>query len=354
MSRFNVILLVAAALQAATLLVITLVSDDGPGRREPRDLVDWSVADVSAIVIENPDADEPLRLEKRDGDWVVASADGFPARTTLIADDDENAEDRSGLLDKLVRIEVDRTVVRQAENHGVLRVADDDFERRLTVEGPGGKVLGRTLLSRAPDGRSTYVRRDGEDEVYETDEVTVWLVSADPAAWVTATFLDENEDDVVKLTARHGATAVDYVFERRPVPGEENAGSETETATEWWQTSPVERRADQKTVDGILGKCCQMSLTGILGKTEPDGGAYDAADVFTIELEGGAKHVLKVGAKRDDGDTHVKLESSEYWFVVSDWGVRGLRGFEPEKLVEKIEVEAPADGEDAEAPGEDG
>lgn len=349
MSKLNLILLGAAVFQVAVLAILSFTGSDGPEKLEPQKLVTWKAEEVTGITIEDPDESGPVRLEKRDGAWFVASADDFPARATLLVDDAEDEADRSGLLDKLGRIEVSRTVVRQEENHAVLKVAKGTFERSITFRGKSGEELGRLFLSRSPSGRETYVRRDGEKEVWETDGITVWNVSAKSSAWVTATFHDVPQDDVTKLTAHHASSGVDYTFERRPVAGETVAEGE-EPKTEWWQIAPVEQRADQTEFGEVLRKSCRLDLTDIRGKTQPEDAGFDAGNVFTLIVKDGSSHVLRIGGEIEDGDVNVKVDGNDWWMTVSPWSVRGLSDLDPAKLIEAPEEES----EETDEPGTDG
>ena len=361
MNKLNLTLCALAALQIVILLVVKFTGDDPTGTDSPRSLLDLNMHRVAGIQVSNPDDEEEVSLKKKDGKWLLSSSDDYPVVGDHVMHEHQEGEaDHShsseGLLDKLSDIEIRRAVIRSASNHEPVKVADDTYERRITLTDSDGDTLARLFVAGGSRGSSAYLRLEGEDEVYEVDSMTPWDVKSRSSSWVENSYVNLEVDDVKSFTATIGKDKKIFAFEKREQPketkeadapkedgtvkpGEAVKPAEPETEMVWWLTSPVEAKAKKTEVEGLLRKVCKVNLSDIVGRKQPaDGGLDVPAATYSIKMNDGTTAGLTIGTKAEDSsDFVIKSSGSEYYVKVSEWSIKDT--LEPK--LEDLREEAP-------------
>jgi hypothetical protein len=183
------LVLILAGLLAAqiTLALFLWLRGAGPspaGRDTP--LVAFEPAEVERIRIERPGSD-PVVLERAEKGWQVQSLSGFPAARARI----------DALLDRLAGLKRGMAVATSQDALARLKVADGDYEERLSIEG-GGKELTALYLGDAAGVRRRYVRAAGDGAVYEAElSLTDIPVKADD--WADRALLNLDERDMQRI-----------------------------------------------------------------------------------------------------------------------------------------------------------
>jgi len=143
-NKFNKILLGIALIQVVLLVVVSFSADGRSSTTtEPRKLVALDAADVKRLTITDAEKAEIVLGLGNDG-WTLEGADNYPAKSDLLETPAKSGDDatpipaRTGILDKITALTVSRPILRKAENHGPVKVADDKFERRIILEGKDG------------------------------------------------------------------------------------------------------------------------------------------------------------------------------------------------------------------------
>ena len=144
------------------------------------------IAQVRVIRIHGAADAVAVTLERREQGWHVAERGGYaadPARTG-----------------KLLRAIADAKTIEQktarADNYAALGVEEtrsaDATGKRVELEGVEPPVS--LIVGGSPDGRTTYVRRDGEPQGWQVDAAID--ASTDPKAWLLAALVDLKRERV--------------------------------------------------------------------------------------------------------------------------------------------------------------
>lgn len=176
---------------------------DAAGRRMFPDLLE-RVNDVASVVIE--DAKGTLSVTRRDGGWVLAESDGYPARAGKVR----------AVVVGLARLTLLEPKTRREDRYAKLNLRDPETEdalsRRLTLKAAGGEVLARVIV-----GRRNFTFQAG-DAVYvrKPDDAQSWLargtleLGTQPSDWLRPMIVDIKPGRVARVVVRHadGETVV--------------------------------------------------------------------------------------------------------------------------------------------------
>src|SRR5690348_11323783 len=124
LTRFHKILIVLLALQLG-LVVVMLTRKDDTALRQPHPiLAGFDAAKVTRMQVFASGAAKPaVDLVKHGSSWTVASAFDYPVDDAKI----------SGVLTPLAKAAAAAPITTDASRLKQLRVADDDFERKLVI-----------------------------------------------------------------------------------------------------------------------------------------------------------------------------------------------------------------------------
>ena len=156
MSRTNLVLLILLALQGGIVL-LQLVGGRGDEAVQAGPFLDGlSVAAVQEMTLS--DGDSAVTLRRTATGWGVVENDLYPA----------SADKTGELLQELVAISTREMISRSSAHHVDLEVAEAAFNRRVRVE--AGEQTHTIYVGKAGPGGSTYVRREGEDDVFSVSD----------------------------------------------------------------------------------------------------------------------------------------------------------------------------------------
>jgi hypothetical protein len=253
-----------------------------------------------------------LQLAKQAEGWVLPEADDYPCQDDLVPP----------LLTQLVGLKTDRLVAQTGSSHARLKVAADDFERRLDLELADGTQQ-RLFVGTSPSYGATHVRLDGQDEVYLTSGLSTADVATSPTSWVDRIYFQVSQEQAVAITLENANGR----FEFRRVAGE----GDTETGGTWMMADVApDETLDQGTVQTMVNRATSVSMARPLGKTEEAAyGMEMPSAVVTLRThsdeEGDKTFTLRVGAKNLEDNTYVVISSeSPYYVRVNEFAVQAL------------------------------
>ncbi|QDU67031.1 DUF4340 domain-containing protein [Engelhardtia mirabilis] len=191
LSRANLLALVALV----ALVALDLATRPVPATRAigERLFPDLSLETAQAITVGN-DAGESLRIERREGSWVLPAWDGFPADTWLV-------EELIAALEQ----QTDATLVARTPSEPEVFGLGAAAGPRVVVDDIGGRHLASYLqgsdLPRGP-GASTgmHLTREGEQAVYRAPLVP--RVSTSAESWMRTRTIDVPTAAVLALRLR--------------------------------------------------------------------------------------------------------------------------------------------------------
>ena len=187
--RYVQLLLIAAVVQAVLIAAVYWprggsVEGGGdpllPGVREK----------VARVTIEDGDGNR-LTFANEGGRWTLPDADDFPL-----------ADGKAGeFLDKVAKIAKRRAVARTRQSHKALKVADDDFERKVEIESDGKRST--LYIGSSAGTRSSHARLEGEDETYIAADLSSWQAGTDMASWIDAEYFKVDKESIASVTLRN-------------------------------------------------------------------------------------------------------------------------------------------------------
>jgi len=254
---------------------------------------------VTQITITDEDGDS-LILARQAGEWVLPEADGFPA------DQDRVSE----FLTKITELDTGRLVTTTAGSHKRLRVAEDDFIRRIDLETASGEHY-ELYLGSSPRYNVTHFRIQGQDETYLTDALATWSTNADPASWIDTMYLSVAESDLQAITLRNSHDTLEF----------------TRDAEGNWQLAGLAEgeALDQGRVTSFVARMTSLNMQRPLGKSERPEYGLNAPQaelaLHTLDKE----IVLKIGNLDSEKRAYtVKSSESPYYVQVSQYSVSDL------------------------------
>ena len=312
------------ALAAALVVQIGLALVLGGGRGmapAPQDvpLLDLDFDRVSELDIASTDG-EALVL-KRNGDaWVLPALGDFPASGTRI----------ESLLDDLGGLKRTLPVATSADAQRRFKVADDAFERRLTLH--AGDKQATLIVGDSPGFRRLFARVDGEDAVYDL-RLALFDLSAQADDWIDRGQLQIDRGKISRIAAAgpDGAAEGGWALVR----GEEG-----------WSLEGSDEAVDAAAADALADAVASVGYTGVLA---PDADAdYDLdnpARVLTITHEGQTHH-YRLAPIGDSGDYALKRDGDAYLYRIGAFEAETLVGTDRAKLLGQ-QAPPPVDAGDA-------
>jgi hypothetical protein len=142
-----------------------------------------------------------LTLARRGGQWTIEQPPGYPVMPGKV----------EKLIQDLEHLKSDRQVVSGSRYHASLKVAANDFERRVRVwEKPAGTPKAELFVGSSPGSGVSHVRVGNNDRVYEASGISAFDIPMDAGSWIERNLFDVTEADaaVLEITNRKGRFAV--------------------------------------------------------------------------------------------------------------------------------------------------
>ncbi len=334
-SKLNRMLGVALVAQLVLLVGVSFAKDE-PKMAAPAKVFPEFVADkVTEIEISGDaatgGAGEPsfksVKLTKNGNTWGVATADGYPVDAAKIAT----------LLENVGKMKSSGEVVSKESYYKKLEVADDDYQRKVTLT-HDGKALA-FFLGSSPGFKRVHLRKVGEKDVRLVDGVSVWDVGYRAADWVERAYLKVPEADVWGVTVENGKGR--FQLERAP-------------SGEWAVLGAKPDQVVKKTaVDELVRKVAAINLEEPIGKsTKPEYGLDRAQATITLVTgtstiagtppRSTTTQVVKVGAKAGEANAYyVHASTSDYVVTAPGWSIEALNTKAVGELFESPAAPAP-------------
>lgn len=240
------------------------------------------------------DSNNSVQLVKEDGKWVLADSDSFPANSDAI---DE-------LLQKIVDLKTDRLVARTPASHARLKVAADDYERRIDFATDGQQYT--LFVGSSAGSQTSHVRAGGQNEVYLASDMATWQIGADASSWVNPVYFQVNQDDVVAITLENANGT--FEFEK-----DENG--------QWTMAGlAADETFNPNNLTSLITRLTSLNMVKPLGKTEQ--AAYGLDDpsavvtVTTVDADGQRQtDTLRIGALDEKTNRYVVASSQSPYYV---------------------------------------
>jgi hypothetical protein len=288
-------------------------------------LLKFNQTEVSRIRITSG-GEQSVVLEKTAKGWRIPTLWDFPAAEFRVTD----------LLRKLAGLQKGLPVATSQSALKRFKVADDAFERRVTLEGDQGP-LATLYLGESPGFRRDFVRVGNDKAVYEAD-LALFDVSDKAEDWSDRNALHLKEKDVQRIE----------------LPGIVLARDEKGA----WKLAGLAagQTLDQLAVDDLVRKVSDLNFLSVLGKQDkPEYKQQKPVLQYKVQLASDETVTYRI-SKAGKGDEYVlKASNSPYYFGASKYTLDALTDIKRASLIKaekpQAKAVAPAAGAAATAPG---
>lgn len=304
---------ILAGLLAAQLVIIALVF--WPRQSAPAAsslLIPGLTADQVTRLIISDDTGQEVTLENTGGAWVLPDAGNYPADAAKI----------TAMLDKLATVVSGRLVTQTSASHARLKVADDDFTRRIYLElSDGSQQI--VFLGTSAGAGATHIRQGGRSEVYLTGEIASTDASARASGWIDTAFAHLDPAQVIGLMVENA----NGMFEFR----------KDETGA-WVYSGLAEGESlDTSKVTSLVNGLTALTMSAPLGTEEkPEYGFASPTAVITLVTQGESDqtqlNTLEIGAL-DGSDYIVRAFISPYIVKIASISLRQVLDLTAETLL---------------------
>lgn len=271
---------------------------------------------TSLTLVDNKDT---IRIAKSGEQWVLPDAGDFAVKAAGVTD----------LISKLMTIDTRQLVASNPGNFAQLKVADNDFVRKVEIATSDGKSY-TLIVGNSPNTRSTNVRLGDSDNVYIARDLAGADVRLDYGNWIETSYYTATADAITAVTLQNASGMLDF---RKDISGTWQlaglANGESFSDTVW---------------SGLVSRLTNLSMNRPLGKeAKPEYGLEAPLATITLQVRSSTAATdttaapssvqFLVGAE-DVGDSayYAKASTSDYYvkvnsFTLGDFVKKGRSDF---------------------------
>ena len=234
----------------------------------PVSLLSLEQQTINEITLQEDDNEKPLTLVKNGEDWHLADYPNLPLLDYKV----------SALTDTLINSKVNWPVSRTQASHERFKVADDNFEKRITYKLGDDEV--DILLGESPSFKKLYARNGDNNDVF-TIEFSGYQLSVDKNDWLSKSLLsvkDISEISQAGLTFEKTQVKQDADLDKRtesiadksavlPDIINANASSKIGVETIWQVKAPAKlpegQTLDTERIDELIAQFSSLTVTAI-------------------------------------------------------------------------------------------
>ena len=265
-------------------------------------LLDFAPDDVTAIRIEGADGGVTLRRAPEDA-WVLADLADFPVAPSRV----------DPLLAQLADLKRPLPIATSEEARKRFKLADDGFERRLTLEGKDGP-LATLLLGDSPGFRRLFARPADDPGVYELS-LALSDLSARRDDWLDTGLLRLDRERIARIASQDWALVKDG---------------------DVWRLENSEQPVDQSTANALVTRLANLGYRGVLGTEDAPAYRQQAPKlVLDLGLTDGTARSYRISQAENSEDYVLKDVEKPYFFKLSAFDLDGVLDLDPAKLTLK-------------------
>ena len=319
-STTNIVLMLLFIAQLGLLSFWQLRGSVAPPSAEA--LVDIALDEVQSLEVVDA-AGSSLNIERLDGAWVLANSDGFPVQASAI----------DPLLAKLLAIRNDSLVAQKASSHARLKVAENDFEKYIELQGAGKNIA--LYFGTSPRASSIHVRRGDQNAVYIGRDIQSFDLRTTLSAYIDSNYINIAPNNLLALDIERDGQS--YSFS--PLNDNGNWRLDADEAIAVAGLAPEDFDPDK--IDEFVRSAQRISLTTPMGTSEEASYGLDepvAIARYSIASEGASEVVeLLIGAELD-GQRVIKASNQPHYVRASGLSVGDIVGLSLESFLADEEI----------------
>jgi len=304
MNRKNMLLLAILAVQ---LVLVALAFRPTPkAASETKEfLPDLAKDSITGLTVS--DDQKSLELFVEDGKWYVDRAEKYPADPQKVSE----------LLDKLTKLQSNQLVTRTPSSQVRLKVAEQIFNRKLTIAAKDKKST--LFLGTSPSNKTMHVRADGENEVYLVNGLSSWEIQPSAESWWRGKYLGIAVDDIKGVTLANGGGSFTLALD----------------VDKKWHLTNRQEAVSEQAVKELLTRVADMSVLKYMGREDKkEYGLEQPLATVTVTLQDGSSQTLRIGVKNKDENNHViKSDGSPFYASTAEYAVEPIINAKAESLL---------------------
>ncbi|WP_296701344.1 DUF4340 domain-containing protein [Thiocapsa sp. UBA6158] len=276
---------------------------------------------VQSLRIENGDGTDSVTLARRGDTWSVSDLADLPVQNAKVEQ----------FIGELAALKRPLPIATSTAAQERFKVADDAFERRMTLEGETGPIAG-LLIGDSPGFKRVFARIPGETGVYEL-RLALSDVSARRDDWIDVGLLRLEGEQINRVATR------DWIL------------SKDETGV--WTLADNDRPVDAETVSALMLRLANLGYRGVLGVADdPTYNQQDPLIEFEIGLTDGSKRHYRISQAKDSQDYVLKDAERPWYFKLSEFDLGELLDIESADLLAGDDAADPSAGVEPSSPAE--
>ncbi|AUB80230.1 DUF4340 domain-containing protein [Candidatus Thiodictyon syntrophicum] len=254
---------------------------------------------VTSLRIEG--AGESVTLARKGQDWLIPELADFPAEGAKV----------TALIDRLAGLKRVSPVATSAAAQQRHKVADDGFERKVTLKA-GDQTLATLLLGDSPGFKRQFARPAGDPAVYDLD-LPLFEVGNRRDDWLRRDLLQVDQDQIT------GVATADWTLTK-----EKDA----------WSLAGTTDKPDPAAVINLLGRIGALGYRGVLGtEDKPEYNQAAPTLELTVQLADGGNRVYRISPAKDSKDSILKAADRPWYFKLSASDLEGIAGLDRDRLL---------------------
>lgn len=286
MSNVIKLLIVLLVVQVGLVAWVNRPGDDLKAFDATGPLVSVTAAEVDEVVIDEK-GKAPLVLKREGEQWILPDKGGFPVAPKKL----------TGFLEKLLAAKPSWPVGKTLVAAKQLKVADDDFERKIRLL-QKDKPLAEVYLGSSPGFRKVHARLDGEANTYAI-AFNVFDAPTNPADWYDRDLLRLTSGDLERIDM--GAYALNRGDKGFDVEG-----------------LAADERTDTDKAREVVNKVTALSFTDELGDKGKE--TFEQSELvleFEVKPKNSKPVKYTVVSPKEADDYILKASNYPYYFKVA-------------------------------------
>lgn len=271
---------------------------------------------INRIVLEGPEHAKVVLVKEGDT-WALPELGKFPADSRRV----------STLLDKVLGTKTGLPIAVTSGAKTRFKVSDEAFERRITLA-ENDKTLAILYLGSSSGPRRSYVRTDGEDEIFAL-ELAAYELPVQLADWEEKTILRFPKTDIKALEV--AGLRLDQSTEPASPSAEKRTEDQSHTAVSplVWEARElnVDRRLETKpdAVDKLAQLLADLTFDKVLGREiSQEYGVEKPLLTITLTRKSGATMTYVLGKNPKREEYTLKVSSHPEYFRLPSYQATAL------------------------------
>ncbi|MFC3034746.1 DUF4340 domain-containing protein [Pseudoalteromonas fenneropenaei] len=322
MNKAITILSVALGTQVILAGALFYNSQNSFKTQAPVSLLSLEQQAITEIKLQEGDNENALTLVKNGEDWHLAEYPTLPLLDHKV----------SALTNTLINSKVNWPVSRTQASHERFKVADDNFEKRITYKLANDEV--EVILGESPSFKKLYARNGDNNDVFTID-FSAYQLSVDKNDWLNKSLLSVKDISEInqaglafeKTEIKQKAISDKNVDKSSALPDIINAKTSTKISVETaWQVKapaklPEGQTLDTARIDELIEQFSSLTVTAIADQEI----VFEDIEKLSVKDANGKQFDFEFAQHEDS--YYVKRSDFEHWFSLAKAQFENLANF---------------------------